>query len=375
MAEIPGRVPVLLADPDIALFRAEDRVFDAMVDGWRTQMLARGLTVGTISGRCAVVTRFQSFTNEYPWKWNFEDIESYLATLRGRGGDALSLTTLRSYSNAIGMFCGYVADSRYGWVALCDRTFGDVPVQICFEWNSPHHTADDAVPPKRRSFTKSELQTLFDCVDDFVDAEYAEGSKRWLPALRDSIAFKVAYAYGLRRQELAKLELHDFGPNPHVPQYGRFGALQVRWAKGTAGSGPRRRTVLTSPEFDWVVPLLEYWTSPLGRGRFATSARSAALWPSERDAIITPNSLGASFTSFRALAGLPSGLGLHCLRHSHVTHQLEAGYDPTFVQLQVGHKNSSTTALYTSVSSDFKQRSIQQMIERRLSPSSEEIDE
>ena len=27
--------------------------------------------------------------------------------------------------------------------------------------------------------------------------------------------------------------------------------LTVLWAKGTAGSGPRRRTVLTVPQFDW----------------------------------------------------------------------------------------------------------------------------
>lgn len=24
----------------------------------------------------------------------------------------------------------------------------------------------------------------------------------------------------------------DFGPNPHVTEYGRFGAIQVRFAKG-----------------------------------------------------------------------------------------------------------------------------------------------
>jgi integrase/recombinase XerD len=42
------------------------------------------------------------------------------------------------------------------------------------------------------------------------------------------------------------------------------------------------------------------------------------------------------------------------------------GYDPLFVQLQLGHTYASTTSLYTSVSSDFKQRVVQQMITRRL---------
>jgi integrase/recombinase XerD len=49
-----------------------------------------------------------------------------------------------------------------------------------------------------------------------------------------------------------------------------------------------------------------------------------------------------------------------------VTHLIEADYDPFFVQQQVGHQHASTTSLYTSVSSDFKQKTIQQMINRRL---------
>lgn len=51
---------------------------------------------------------------------------------------------------------------------------------------------------------------------------------------------------------------------------------------------------------------------------------------------------------------------------SYTTHLLEAGYDPLFVQQQLGHSYASTTSLYTSVGSDFKQRVVQQMIARRL---------
>jgi hypothetical protein len=54
------------------------------------------------------------------------------------------------------------------------------------------------VPVRHRAFTRTELQTFFDATDDLVDAGFAKGSKRWLPALRDSTAFKDAYAYGLR---------------------------------------------------------------------------------------------------------------------------------------------------------------------------------
>lgn len=284
-----------------------------------------------------------------------------------RSGDRpISLTTLRADSNAVAMFCAYLTHPSYGWPDFCERTFGDVPAQVCFEWNTPRHTTDDAVPPGRRAFTKAELQRLFDHMDDLVDGEYAAGSKRWLPALRDSLAFKVCYAYGLRRREVTMLDVHDFGPNPHVPDFGSFGAVTIRWAKGTAGSGPRRRTVLTVPEFDWVVDLLRFWTAPGGRDRFATADRSAGMWPSERADRITLGSLGDSFAEARDGVGLPKELGLHCLRHSYVTHLIEAGYDPAFVQTQVGHSYASTTGLYTSVSADFKQKTVQQMIARRV---------
>ena len=246
--DLPGFIPRVLQLDDVSLLRADEAVLNAMVDGWRAQMLARGLAVSTITARCSLIGGFVEFTNEYPWHWRPLDVDQFLADLRSRE-TPIELSTLRSYSNAISMFCSYVSDGRYGWVAFCEKQFGDVPSQICFEWNTPRHTTDDAVPTKRRAFTKPELQHLFDVVDDFVDEQHRNGSKRWMTALRDSIAFKIGYAYGLRRQELVMLDLTDFGSKPHVPSYQDNGAMTVRWAKGTTGSGPRRRTVLTVPEF------------------------------------------------------------------------------------------------------------------------------
>lgn len=235
---IPGFVPQLLRDDTVGLLRADERVFGALLDGWSAQMLARGLQTNTIKNRWGVVRRFQSFSGEFPWSWRPVDLEDYFAERRS-GDRPISLTTLRADSNAVAMFCSFLTNPAYGWAKLCEQTFGDIPTQICFDWNTPRHTADDAVPTARRAFTRAELAQLFTVLDDEVDAGHAAGGKRWLTLLRDSIAFKLCYAYGLRRRELAMLDLHDFGPNPHVPAYGMFGALTVRWAKATAGSGPR----------------------------------------------------------------------------------------------------------------------------------------
>ena len=62
------------------------------------------------------------------------------------------------------------------------------------------------------------------------------------------------------------------------------------------------------------------------------------------------------FATVRAAAGLPTVLSVHCLRHSYVWHLIEDGVDPLFVQQQVGHSWASTTAVYTSVGTDAKNR-------------------
>lgn len=55
---------------------------------------------------------------------------------------------------------------------------------------------------------------------------------------------------------------------------------------------------------------------------------------------------------------------MHCLRHSYVTHLIEFGYPERFVTEQVGHSYASTTAIYTSVSNDFKTKTLQAALQR-----------
>ena len=60
--ELPGFIPHVLRLDDVSLLRADETVFNAMVDGWRAQMLARGLAVDTIKARCRLVSRMVEFT-------------------------------------------------------------------------------------------------------------------------------------------------------------------------------------------------------------------------------------------------------------------------------------------------------------------------
>lgn len=142
------------------------------------------------------------------------------------------------------------------------------------------------------------------------------------------------------------LELADFGRNPHAPEFGEHGVLYV-WGKAAKGSAPKRHSVLTV--FDSSTQVVSEWLGGY-RDLFDTAAASSSLWPSERTSRLALGALGDRLAHYRTEIGLllGLGLGLHCLRHSYVTHLIEAGYDPLFVQQQVGHSYASTTALYTS---------------------------
>jgi integrase/recombinase XerD len=87
-----------------------------------------------------LVIRFQQYAGDYPWTWRPADLEDFLAERRS-GERPIALATLRADANAIGMFCAYAASPIYGWPEFCEHLFGDVPAQICFDWNTPaaHH--------------------------------------------------------------------------------------------------------------------------------------------------------------------------------------------------------------------------------------------
>ncbi len=70
-----------------------------------------------------------------------------------------------------------------------------------------------------------------------------------------------------------------------------------------------------------------------------------------------------AFVAARDAAGLDGVLDLHCLRHSYVTHLIEFDYPERFVQDQVGHAYASTTALYTGVSDDYRNRLLTQALQ------------
>lgn len=348
-----GAAELVLVEGAVPL-RPEPALFESMLEGWRHQQRARSLSASLVAARERLVRRFMDFASTWPWEWTAAQLEAFF----DQGGWAPS--TMRFYQGSLELFLGYLTDPRYGWAEVCAERVGAVPAQIIDRWNKVAHASEYEGRPDRRPLTRVELQAFLDYADDRVETVIAGGHKGTLAAFRDATLFKVIYAFGLRRREAAMLDLTDVSANPAAPELGNLGAIHVRYAKANRGGPPRRRTVATV--MPWAAEALAQYLDEV-RPLYPPET-GVVMWPTERGGRISLRHIDDRFGAFRAGAGLPEGLTVHCLRHSYVTHLVEDGVDPLFVQHQVGHSWASTTAVYTSVGSDHKDRMLRATLER-----------
>ncbi|MEV7087781.1 tyrosine-type recombinase/integrase [Streptomyces sp. NPDC093085] len=334
-----------------------------MKEGWARQQSARFLKSSTIDPRVRLIERLEEFTGQYPWQWTPADGEAFIAHLRS-GSKPIRMSTARSYEVTIGLFLEYLLDARYGWVHACSERFGEVPQQVFHEGNSVLRTVEYEGDPRRRPLDYDEIQALFDAADARPGKIRGQGRKGALCALRDAAVLKAICAYGTRRTESSRLDLVDLRRNRKAPQFRGYGSAMVRFGKSQKGSPPKRRTVLTVPEMDWCVDVLDQWVTEI-RPQFSPG-RHPALWVTERCGRLSPRSINEAFVAAREAAGLDEDLDLHCLRHSYITHLTEFGYPARFVQEQVGHSHASTTAIYMGVSNEYRNKLLEASMRNRL---------
>jgi integrase/recombinase XerC len=193
-----------------------------------------------------------------------------------------------------------------------------------------------------------------------VEKAAASRRKGWLVWFRDATLFKVVCGWGLRRREAAMPDVADFAPDPAAPELGSLGVCHVRFGKAMRGSPPRRRAVATV--MPWAAGALAQY---LGEARPCFGVPShPALGLTERGGRISPRSVDERFAAWRKAAGLPRELSVRCLRHSYVSHLIEDGADPLFVPQQAGHSRASTTAAYTTVGQDARNRMLRSALAR-----------
>jgi integrase/recombinase XerC/integrase/recombinase XerD len=151
--------------------------------------------------------------------------------------------------------------------------------------------------------------------------------------MRDRALFELAYACGLRAEEIVSLDVSD------VDHDGE----QLR----VEGKGSKTR----------FVPVGEVALSTVRR--YLDRARPALLGEGHQPALFLSRSgrrLGTSdvrrrLRAWTTRAGIPADVSPHALRHSFATHLLDGGADLRAIQELLGHSSISTTQVYTRVES------------------------
>ena len=149
--------------------------------------------------------------------------------------------------------------------------------------------------------------------------------------LRDRAMLELLYACGLRVSELIGL-----------------GAQQINLQRGVAqvvGKGGRERLVPVGEEAQhWLERYLKQ-----GRSELAAHRPVDALFLSQRGAAMTRQNFWYLIKRYAKQAGIGSKLSPHTLRHAFATHLMEHGADLRAVQMLLGHRDLSTTQIYTHI--------------------------
>lgn len=156
---------------------------------------------------------------------------------------------------------------------------------------------------------------------------FEEGLVDEAQCLRDRAALETLYGGGLRVGELCGLT-----------------AEAIDFSAGTArvlGKGGKTRVV---PVGGAALDALRALAEAQGG-----AARGAPLFRGKSGKPLSPAAVQRQLKKYLALAGLPTDITPHKLRHSCATHMLDRGADLRLVQEQLGHASLSTTQIYTHV--------------------------
>jgi site-specific recombinase XerD len=194
--------------------------------------------------------------------------------------------------------------------------------------------ADLVATPKRDSYLPRVLRA--DEVSALLDSMPASEPLQ----LRDRAMFELAYAAGLRAEEIVNLDVGDVDPDGEE--------LRV------SGKGGRTR-IVPAGEPAWRA--LDAYLSR-ARSRLASEdgggpggRTEPALFLSRRGRRLSTSDVRRRLRLCTNRAATGAGVSPHTLRHSFATHLLEGGADLRAIQELLGHASISTTQTYTRIES------------------------
>lgn len=150
--------------------------------------------------------------------------------------------------------------------------------------------------------------------------------------VRDCAILETLYSGGLRVGELVGLEIDDL--------------ILLEGVARVRGKGKRERLVLLGPPS---IEAIKSWMKMRESFVSGNSKLAKAVFLNHRGTRLTTRSVGRLLEKYLKKTGLDPRTSPHTLRHSFATHLLDNGADIRSVQELLGHRNLTTTQVYTHV--------------------------
>jgi len=285
----------------------------AEVEAYLQSLSVKNYSETTIEGRRDALKVFLSWAEardlvalEQFTKPILESYQRHLWRWKKKNGKPLGISTQRSRLSTL--------KDYFAWLTKQDR----LPANPASEIDLPR--AEKRLPQEALSLTQ--VSTVL----SVPDPEDPLG-------LRDRAMLELLYSTGMRRTELANLELTDLNQERQT--------LQIR-----QGKGKKDRVVpIAGRALKWVENYLENV-----RPRLLLEQNEKALFLTSYGEGFNPDVISRKVSDCIKKAEIGRAGSCHLLRHTCATHMLEGGADIRFIQQLLGHEKLETTAIYTQVS-------------------------
>jgi integrase/recombinase XerD len=165
-----------------------------------------------------------------------------------------------------------------------------------------------------------------------IEQVLAQTMMHGLKGLRDRAILETYYAAGIRRMELANLNIGDVN----------FGTRKLRVNNG---KGAKDRIVpIAKRACDWIQQYLKS-----SRPSLMTFHSAQALFIDNSGLRYRETQLSDLAKKYLIMAGFDVNAACNVFRHSAATHMLEGGADIRQIQVYLGHADISTTMVYTHI--------------------------
>lgn len=228
-----------------------------------------------------------------------------------------SKSILRKYAS-IKQFLSFLNEENYA----CEKFF---------RFNSRKFRIPHSLP---KTLSLSEVKRLIHSTELCYNRENSLYRKALI--FRDGIIIELLFCLGLRISEISNLSLQDYQEDDS--------SILIH------SKGNRERLLYISSPV--VIHKLSLWLTIY---RPLLTPSSSAIFINRFGRTLSTHAIEDIFQKYRLLSGINPNATPHYLRHTFATHLLNNGASLRDVQEILGHKNISTTQIYTEISLKRKQ--------------------